>query len=158
MSHLSERAVLAQEQVPIILWGLHFSWKLEDGLDYPRNAFLGLPSRRFYHEKRIPACFNTEVRQFFTDTITTSNSRELGKMIQKVPFSPIFHHPHVSTSFSNLKFHTDGIQSRSSCQSYLLLLVLLTRSTHSQGLVLSPGYFPAFFCCGNWWQQSQACF
>lgn len=110
-----------------------------------KKCISGIAFQEVLSWKKIPACFNAEVRQFFTDTIATSNSRKLGKIIQKVPLSPIFHHPHVSTSFSNLKFHTDGIQSPSSCQSYLVLLVLLTRSTHSWGLILSPGYFPACF-------------
>lgn len=73
-SYLSERAVLAQEQVPINLPGIHFSWKLE-GPDCPRSAFLGLTSRRFYQDKN-PNLFNAEVRQLFTDTIATPNSRD----------------------------------------------------------------------------------
>lgn len=51
-SYLSERAVLAEEQVPINLPGIHFSWKLEEGPHCPRSASLGLTCRRFYGDKK----------------------------------------------------------------------------------------------------------
>lgn len=51
-SYLSERAVLAEEQAPINLPGIHFSWKLEEGPHCPRSASLGLTCRRFYGDKK----------------------------------------------------------------------------------------------------------
>lgn len=118
-SYLSGRAVLAQEQVPINLPGIHFSWKLE-GPDCPRSAFLGLTSRRFYWDKNSNL-FNAEVRQFFRYH-SYPKQQGLGNMVQKVPLGPIFHHLHVPISFNNLRFCTNGIRSPLTCQSYLVSL------------------------------------
>lgn len=105
-SYLSERAALAQEQAPKNLPGIHFSWKLEEVQEV--HFWNCLPGG--FIGTKIPTCFDAEVRQFFTDTTATPNSRGLGNMIQKVPFSPIFHRPHLSISFNNLRFCTNGIQ------------------------------------------------